>query len=97
MNERMLELVMRHGMLKAEIDEQRRLLAAHAKPIEALLVQGDRLHDGIDWLKSHPGTVGAAFAAFVIVRPKRAWRWARRGLIAWRGWTALRNSLLGAR
>lgn len=97
MNERMLELVMRHGMLKARIDEQRRLLAGHLRPLEAALARGDQVRDGVDWLKGHPSLVAAALAAFLVVRPKRAWRWARRGLIAWRGWAALRNSLSGAR
>jgi hypothetical protein len=97
MNPKLLELATRHGALKVRIDEQRRLLALHAIPLEAALARGDTVLKGVDWLKHHPVAVGIAVAAAVIARPKRAWRWAQRGFLLWRGWQAVRNSLFGAR
>jgi hypothetical protein len=97
MNPKLLELATRHGALKARIDEQRRVLARHAIPLEAALAHGDSVLKGVDWLKHHPAAVGAAVFVTVVARPGRAWRWAKRGIFLWRGWQALRNSLAGAR
>ena len=93
MNERLLELAHRHGVLQARIAEQRRQLAWHAEPLEAALARGDALIDGVSWLKAHPEVVGAGVALAVALRPGRAWRWARRGFFLWRGWRAVRRSL----
>ena len=93
MNSRLLELATRHGALKARIDAQRLQLAHHAVPLEKALLVGDKALEGVDWLKHHPAAVGAAVAAVVIARPKRAWRWARRGIFVWRGWQTLKNTL----
>lgn len=96
MNPKLLELAMRHGALKARIDEQRRTLARQVVPLEAALAKGDTVLRGVDWLKHHPAAVGAAVAVAVIARPKRAWRWAQRGFFLWRGWRAVKSSLSGA-
>lgn len=97
MNPKLLELATRHGALKARIDEQRRALARQAVPLEAALAKGDTVLRGVDWLKHHPVAIGVAVAAAVVMRPKRAWRWARRGFFLWRGWLAVRKSLAGVR
>lgn len=96
MNEKALALAMRHGALKARIDEQRRLLAGQVAPLESALVRGDTALQGVNWLKHHPAAIAAAVAALVLVRPKAAWRWAKRGFFVWRGWQALRNRLFEA-
>jgi hypothetical protein len=95
MNEKALVLAMRHGALKARIEEQRRTLARHALPLEAALARGDSALQGVNWLKHHPVAIAAAAAAVLILRPKAAWRWAKRGFFAWRGWQAVRHILLG--
>lgn len=97
MNPKLLELATRHGALKVRIDEQRRTLARHVIPLEAALARGDGIRKGVDWLKHHPAAVGAAVALAAIVRPRRAWRWAKRGFVLWRGWRTIKNSLSGAR
>ena len=93
MNARVLELATRRGVLKARIEAQRASLAEHAQPLERALERGDAVMRGVNWLKQHPAAVGAAVAAAVVARPKRAWRWARRGLFLWRGWRAARAFL----
>jgi hypothetical protein len=97
MSPKLLELATRHGALKARIDEQRRTLARHSVPLEAALARGDKVLKGVDWLKHHPAAVWVAVAVAVVARPRRAVRWARRGFFLWRGWQAIRNSLIGAR
>jgi hypothetical protein len=94
---RLLELATRHGALKARIDEQRRTLTKQAIPLEAAFAQGDRVLEGVDWLKHHPAAVVAAVATVVVARPRRAWRWAKRGFFVWRGWQAVRSIVPGAR
>lgn len=97
MNPKLLELATRHGALRARIDEQRRVLARHAVPLEAAFARGDDVLKGVDWLKHHPLAVGVAVATAVIVRPRRALRWFQRGFLLWRGWKAVRKSLLNSR
>ena len=93
MNPKLLELASRHGALQARIDEQRRTLARHIQPLKGVFAKGDAVVEGIGWLKQHPGVVGALVAATAIMRPKRAWRWGRRGFLVWQGWQALRKNL----
>ncbi len=93
MNPRLLELARRHGALKARIDAQRLQLARHAAPLERALSGGDKALAGVEWLKQHPLVVGAGVTALVVAKPKRAWRWARRGIVVWRGWKSVKNLL----
>lgn len=95
MNERRLELARRRGMLQARIADQRREMARHMAPIETLLARGDQARAGVDWLKQHPKVVGGAVAALFVLRPRRTWRLARRGIVLWQGWKTLRTSLSG--
>ena len=94
---RSLELAHRHGALRARIDAQRAELARHLWPVEKALAGADRARGGIDWLKAHPEAVVAVTATVVVVSPKRAWRWGKRGYVLWRGWQAVRKSLLFSR
>lgn len=96
MNPKLLELATRHGALKARIDEQRRLLGQHSVPLEGALARGDQVLKGVDWLKHHPAAVAIAVAVAAVARPRRVVRWARRGFFLWRGWQAIRKSLIGA-
>lgn len=96
MNPRLLELATRHGALKARIDAQRLQLSRHAEPLERALANGDKAMAGAEWLKEHPVAVGVGVAALVVARPKRAWRWARRGFVVWRGWTSVKKLLAKA-
>lgn len=91
MTSRLIDLAVRRGELKARIEMQRGALALHAQPLVAALAKGDQVLAGVDWLKRHPGAVGAAVAALVVLKPRRAWRWARRGLVIWQSWRSLRH------
>lgn len=97
MNPHLLELASRHGALKVRIAAQRDALARHAAPLEVAFAVADKAVSGLDWAKQHPAVVGGAVAALAILKPRRAWRWTKRGVFLWRGWQSLRNSLLGGR
>lgn len=90
MSDRALQLAARRGALGERIAAQRTALAQHAVGIERLCAGGDTVLHGVDWLKQHPAAVAAAVGAVVLARPRRAWRWARRGFLVWRGWRSAR-------
>ena len=91
--QRLLELAERRGELTAHIAMQRMAIAGHSRPVERVLGRADQAVRGISWLNRHPQIVLAFVAGIVIVRPRRAWRWAKRGFFVWRGWKALRAQL----
>lgn len=95
MNERRLELAMRRGWLQSEIDLQRRRIAAQAQPLANALDKVDGLAGRVRGLRDHPGLIGAAVAALVILRPRRLWRWGKRGLALWTLGRSLRSRLSG--
>lgn len=91
--ERLLVLAARRGELTARIAAQRGILGRQLRPLAAVLSTGDKVAAAGGWLKRHPGAVAAAAAVLAILRPRRAWHWAKRGLFLWRGWQALRAKL----
>lgn len=93
MSDQALALASRRGALGERIAAQRAALTQHAAGVELLCARADTVRDGINWLKRHPAAVGGAVLAVVVARPRRAWRWARRGLVLWRGWRSLRGHL----
>lgn len=91
--QRLLELAERRGELTAHIAMQRAAIAAHAGPVARLLGTADRAIEGTHWLKRHPQVVLAFVAGLAVVRPRRAWRWAKRAFFLWRSWKTLRTHL----
>ena len=92
-----LEVATRHGALRARIAAQRDELTQHVAPLETALGGADKTLAGVDWLKHHPAAVVTAVAVLVVVSPKRAWRWGKRGFLVWRGVRTVRNLLLESR
>jgi len=95
-SDRAVRFALRQGALRERIVVQRSVLASHAGPLEDALGTVDKAVLGVEWLKEHPATVGVTVALVVAASPKRAWRWSKRAYLAWRGWHAVRNSLLAA-
>lgn len=95
MNQQLIDIGIRRGRLLERIASQRSALGRELAPVHSVLNTADRalagLRSGTTYLKQHPGLALAAVALLVIVKPGRAWRWARRGFIAWRAWVALRE------
>lgn len=95
MSERLLDLAARRGALQARIATQRQMLAQHAAPLSLSLSMADKAAAGVDWAKHNPLPVGAAVAVLAILKPRRAWRWARRSFFLWQGWQRVRRTLSG--
>lgn len=94
MSQKLLDLAARRGALCARISAQRDVLAYHSAGLADLLDKGDAALRGVDWVKRNPLAVGAAVSTMVVLRPRRAFRWAKRGFFLWQGWRKLRSSLV---
>jgi DNA-binding transcriptional regulator LsrR (DeoR family) len=97
MNSRLLELASRRGELKARIATQRQTLTQQARPLEPVFGLVDKVVVGVDWVKQHPQVVGVGVAVVALLKPSRAWRWAKRAAFVWRGWQGARNYLENGR
>lgn len=93
MNSDLIALAEKRGELKARIAMQRDALAQNIWPVEDLLGLGDRAVDGVHWMKRHPGAVGVAVLALLVARPRRMFRLAKRGFIAWQTFNKLRSRI----
>lgn len=93
MNQQLIDIGVRRGRLIERIASQRIQLGQQLQPVADALNVVDRriasVRSGIGYLRQHPGIVVAAVALLAIVKPRRAWRWAKRGLIAWQTWRSL--------
>ncbi|MDD5324366.1 MAG: YqjK family protein [Polaromonas sp.] len=103
MNRILTDLYQQRGQLRERIASQRATLAWQLVPLQNASDAGSRvvamLRRGVQTLKSNPLPVALAVLALVVLKPRRAWRWAGKGLFLWRSWRALRAwlpaSLLG--
>ncbi|WP_415032996.1 YqjK family protein [Azonexus sp.] len=91
MNEKRLLLAVRRGQLTARIAAQRTALAEHSQAVKSICATGDQIGHALHWLRQRPLAVGAGVALLAAARPRRSWRWAKRGFFMWRGWQALRS------
>jgi len=96
-NQKLIDLAVERGRLLERISSQRQLLAQQLQPLGEAMGTADRVVAGArdcgDYLKRHPELVATSVAVLVILRPSRVWRWARRGIVAWRTWRMLRREL----
>lgn len=95
MNPRRIEIAVRRGRLIERIAVQRAALGMQLQPVSHALGIVDRVvaatRAGASYLRQHPAIVGGVVALLAAIRPRRAWRWGRRGFVAWRSWRAMRE------
>lgn len=89
MNAERLELALRKQRLQLVCGQLRDDFADHAAAFEPLLVAGDKLRTGVQWLRRHPEVGVAAGVVLLVVRPRALGRWLRRGIV---GWAAVRRT-----
>lgn len=53
----------------------------------------DRFLAGVKFVMARPPLIAAAVIALVLLRPRLAWRWARRALGLWQGYRWLTNKV----
>ena len=95
MTPRQVELALKHQRLEFQAVAQRRELADSLSPFQPVFSAVDGVNRGIHYLKTHPEIPAVAAVVLVILRPGRAFRWARRGISAWRLWNNLSRKLHG--
>ncbi|MBI2307033.1 MAG: hypothetical protein HYU78_06980 [Rhodocyclales bacterium] len=100
MEKNLIELSLQRGRLQERIAAQRATLATQLRPIVGALETTDQAlataRRGIDYMKQHPGQVGAAVAVLAVLRPKGVWRWGRRTFVAWSLWKKIRTRLVAS-
>jgi len=96
MTPRQVQLALKRQRLEFEAAAQRREFADSLRPFVPAFSVVDGVNHGIHYLKVHPEIPAVAAVALLILRPRKAFRWARRGFSAWRLWGNLRHKLLGA-
>jgi len=83
---RIAQIHARRERLLARSAAQRDEIALLLAPLKAPLAVADRGIAVAQYLRAHPGLVAIAAAVVVVVSPKRAFRWARRGFAVWRSY-----------
>lgn len=86
MNERLLALALKKQRLQFQSAALRERWAAHARGLQPVCTGIDRICDGFAWLRRYPHVAAAVGVALLAARPRTAWRWARRALVAWQFW-----------
>jgi hypothetical protein len=98
MNQRLVDISLRRGRLLERISVQRAQLAREIQPVRQALYTVDRaaavVRSASDYLKRHPGQVAAVVGLLAIMKPRRLWRWARRGFLAWRTWRSVNAQMI---
>ncbi|MDD5250572.1 MAG: YqjK family protein [Rhodocyclaceae bacterium] len=82
-----IEFALKKQRLQLRSAALRAQFAEHAAAFVPVFAAGDRLRDGVLWLRRHPEVTVAAGVALAVVRPRVAFRWARRGVVAWQAWS----------
>ena len=87
MNRRRIEQIhARRERLLTRSSAQRDELALLLAPLKGPLAVVDRGVAVAQYARAHPGLVAIAAAVFMLLSPKRAFRWARRAFTVWRGY-----------
>ena len=84
MSARESELALRRQLLLTRSAALRATLAEQAVVLEAPLAAADRVHAGARWLVRQRGWILGGVVVVLVLRPRRAWRWARFGWWLWR-------------
>lgn len=94
MNQALIDIGIRRGRLLERIANQRAALGRDVQPVCDVLQSVDHgiacVRTATGFLKTHPGVVLATLTLLLALKPRRVWRWAKRGFVAWRTWRMLR-------
>lgn len=94
MDDHIQRLLARRAYWVAQSQMQRDSVAEQAQAlIVPTLTQADRLRAALAWVRQRPWLMGVGVTTAVVLRPRRAWRWLRRGWSMWRWWQRVRPVL----
>ena len=80
-------------MARAAVERER--LVVQLQVWEAPLALADKGFAAARFARRNPQWIVAAAVLLLVLRPRRALSWARNGLIAWRAWRWISQSLRG--
>ena len=86
MNGRLAEIRLRRERLIAKAAAQREEVALLLDSWRPLLVVADRAAAAVQYVRAHPATLAVVVIVVAALSPRRALRWAGRGLALWRGY-----------
>lgn len=81
-----VDLALRKQRLILKSTALRASMAEDAQPLQPLFTGADRVVMGVHWIRQRPQVAAVALAALVVLRPRKAWRWGRRGFVLWKTW-----------
>lgn len=91
MNSATLELALKKQRLLIASESLRTDFGRYAAGLAPVFAGADCAVEGARWMRRNPQIVVAAAVALLVIRPQRAWRWARRAFIGWQAWSQLRE------
>lgn len=91
MNPTTLELALKKQRLQIASDTLRAEFGLYAAGLAPAFSGADYAVESVRWLRRNPQVAVAAGVALAVIRPKRAWRWARRAFVGWQVWRKLRD------
>ncbi len=91
MNPTTLELALRKQRLQIASETLRAEFGDHASGLKPLFTGADYAVEGARWVRRNPQVVVATMVALVVIRPKSAWRLARRAFVGWQVWRKFRD------
>lgn len=84
MSERLIQLAEHRATLIARAGSQREVLAQSANRWRKPLAVVDKGVAAVHYLRQHPPLLFGISATVAVLRPRAAFRWARRSLVVWR-------------
>lgn len=89
---RLVQLARRREQLVARSGQLREHLGSQHTPLPRLLAWADRGQAAWHWVLAHPAPVLAGVLGVLLLRPRRALRWAWRGWGLWQWWRKLSHN-----
>lgn len=85
------DIVLERERLLARCDRQRESISALAAQFSGTLKVADTAISGVKYLRRHPVLLSVVVAAFTAARGRGMFKWAQRGLLAWRAYRTLQS------
>ena len=93
MNARLAAIEAKRAQLIERAARERRDVVQTLQLWSRPLALVDRFLAGVRFVLARPPLIAVAVIALVLLRPRRAWTWARRALGLWQGYRLLKNKL----
>lgn len=93
MTPRQLELALKRQRLEWQAQSQREDMSHHLQIFLPAFGAADKVRAGAKFLRAHPEWLAGGVVLLAVLRPRKAWRWGRRGAMVWGLWKKLKDKL----